>query len=34
MHPHFLEIADSLPRNPNGKINRPLLQEKYRQLSS
>ena len=33
MHPHFLEIVDSLPRNPNGKINRPLLQEQYRYLA-
>ena len=33
MQPHFLEIVDSLPRNPNGKINRPLLQEQYRYLA-
>jgi acyl-CoA ligase (AMP-forming) (exosortase A-associated) len=33
MHPHYIEIVDSLPRNPNGKINRPLLLEQHRQLA-
>ncbi len=34
MHPQFIEFVDSLPRNPNGKINRPLLQEQFSYLAS
>jgi acyl-CoA synthetase (AMP-forming)/AMP-acid ligase II len=30
MQPDRIELLDSLPRNPNGKINRNLLAEKYR----
>ncbi len=33
MHPHHLEWVNSLPRNPNGKINRPLLLESYQHLA-
>jgi len=34
MQPQFIELSDSLPRNPNGKINRPLLSERYQDLAS
>lgn len=29
MHPKAIQLSDSLPRNPNGKINRKLLSEQY-----
>ncbi len=32
MQPHAIEIVDSLPRNPNGKINRKLLSTQYQDL--
>ena len=32
MQPHAIELVDSLPRNPNGKINRTLLCEQYSNL--
>lgn len=34
MQPHTITIVDSLPRNPNGKINRTLLSSKYSTLIS
>jgi len=32
MQPHAIELLDSLPRNPNGKINRRLLSQSYANL--
>ena len=32
MHPKAIQLIDSLPRNPNGKINRKLLVEQYQNL--
>ena len=29
MQPHGIEVVNSLPRNPNGKINRTLLKQQY-----
>lgn len=31
MHPKYLEICDSLPRNPNGKVDRALLAEQAKE---
>ncbi len=32
MQPHSIKLVDSLPRNPNGKINRKLLSNQYQNL--
>jgi acyl-CoA ligase (AMP-forming) (exosortase A-associated) len=34
MQPHSVKLVDSLPRNPNGKINRKLLSTQYQSLLS
>ena len=34
MHPKAIQLSDSLPRNPNGKINRKRLSEQYSDMFS